>query len=72
MCDRSEEHREQLNRFPRRILKFTLLVEFILRGGKMCKFSTLCDRLLSLSVLLLNLFFVLQGIFLPKLFKSQY
>ena len=32
-----------------------LLVEFIFRGGKMCKFSTLCDRLFSLSVFLLKL-----------------
>ena len=26
-----------------------VLVEFIFRGGKMCKFSTLCDRLFSLT-----------------------
>ena len=26
MCDRSEEHREQPNRFPRRFLKFTVRV----------------------------------------------
>ena len=34
-----------------------LLVEFIFRGGKMCEFSTLGDRLFSLSVFefLLNL-----------------
>ena len=32
-----------------------LLVEFIFRGGNMCEFSTLGDRLFSLSVFLLNL-----------------
>ena len=32
-----------------------LLVEFVFRGGKMCEFSTLGDRLFSLSVFLLNL-----------------
>ena len=32
-----------------------LLVEFIFRGGKMYEFSTLDDRLFSLSVFLLNL-----------------
>ena len=32
-----------------------LLVEFIFRRGKMCKFSTLCDRLFTLSVFLLKL-----------------
>ena len=32
-----------------------LLVEFIFRGGKMCEFSILGDRLFSLSVFLLNL-----------------
>ena len=32
-----------------------LLIEFIFHGGKMCKFSTLCDRLFSLSVFLLKL-----------------
>ena len=32
-----------------------LLVEFIFRGGKMHEFSTLDDRLFSLSVFLLNL-----------------
>ena len=32
-----------------------LLVEFIFRGGKMFEFSTLDDRLFSLSVFLLNL-----------------
>ena len=87
VCDRSEEHGEQLNRFPRRFLKFTVhvimlvyiaykilpLVELILHGGKMCKFSTLCDRLLSLSVFLLSIccsFYKL--ISLSKSFKSQY
>ena len=38
-----------------------LLVELRFRGGIMCKFSTLCDRLLSLSVFLLNLLSVLLG-----------
>ena len=87
MCDWSEEHREQLNRFPRRFLKFTVrvimhfyiaykilpLVEFILHGGKMCKFSTLCNRLLSLSVFPLSIccsFY--KVISLSKSFKSQY
>ena len=87
MCDRLEEHREQPNRFPRRFLKFTVgvimlvyiaykilsLVEFILHGGKMCKFRTLCDRLLSLSVFLLSIccsFY--KVISLSKSFKSQY
>ena len=32
-----------------------LMAEFIFHGGKMCKFSTLCDRLFSLSVFLLHL-----------------
>ena len=32
-----------------------LLVEFIFRGVNMCKSSTLCGRLFSLSVFLLNL-----------------
>ena len=41
--------------------KILLLVEFIFRGGKMCKFSTLCDRLFSLSVFLLHLLSVLCG-----------
>ena len=35
--------------------KILLLVEFIFRGGKMCEFRTLGDRLFSLSVFLLNL-----------------
>ena len=30
--------------------KILLLLEFIFLEGKMCKFSTLCDRLFSLSV----------------------
>ena len=41
--------------------KILLLVEFIFLGGKMCKFSTSCDRLFSLSVFLLNLWSVLCG-----------
>ena len=31
------------------------MAEFIFHGGKMCKLSTLCDRLFSLSVFLLHL-----------------
>ena len=41
--------------------KILLLAEFIFCGGKMCKFSTLCDRLFRLSVFLLNLLSVLCG-----------
>ena len=41
--------------------KILLLAEFIFLGGKMCEFSTLCDRLFSLSVFLLNLLAVLCG-----------
>ena len=41
--------------------KILLLVEFIFLGGKMCKFSTLCDRLFSLIVFLLNMLSVLCG-----------
>ena len=41
--------------------KILLLVEFIFLGGKMCKLSTLCDRLFILSVFLLNLLSVLCG-----------
>ena len=41
--------------------KILLLVEFVFRGGKMSKFSTLCNRLFRLSVFLLNLFAVLCG-----------
>ena len=46
------------NNVPDKIL---LLVEFIFPWGKMCKFSTLCDRLFSLSVFLLNMLSVLCG-----------
>ena len=41
--------------------KILLLAEFIFCGGKMCKFSTLCDRLFRLSVFLLNVLSVLCG-----------
>ena len=41
--------------------KILLLVEFVFCGGKMCKFSTLCDRLFRFSVFLLNLLSVLCG-----------
>ena len=41
------------------IASYNVPVGFIFRGEKMCKFSTLCDRLFSLIVFLLNLLSIL-------------
>ena len=47
-----------------------LLVEFIFCGGKMCEFSTLGDRLFSLSVFLLNLFFPFYKVCMARSCKN--
>ena len=65
MCDRSEEHREQPNRFPRRFLKFTVRVIMLVYMAKKKKEKRQTIKFECIPVV--NLLFVLQGNFSVKI-----